>query len=108
MNTTAQELNERLDRRASEISALRRLWKSLLSVGCPKDQQFGWWLSSHAFGLLSFAITETAAKERRMLATEGEAMTADHAVRFCSKVALSNTRSMMPRRPSYVENVRSL
>jgi hypothetical protein len=108
MNTTAQELNERLDRRASEISALRRLWKSLLSVDCPKDQQFGWWLSSHAFGLLSFAITETAAKERRMLETESEAMTADHAIRFCSKVCLSNSRSMMPRKPSYTERVAPL
>jgi len=106
MNGSAQELNRQLDRRALAVSALQRLWKSVFTnVPCPKAEQVGWWLSSHAFELVSFAITQTADKARRMLEAEGEVMTADHAIRFCSKVALSNTRSLIPRKPSYTERV---
>jgi hypothetical protein len=54
--TNAPELNRQLDRRAAEVSALQRLWKSVfLNVPCPDEKQFGWWLSSHPFELEAVA-----------------------------------------------------
>jgi hypothetical protein len=59
------------------------------------------------YALVSFSIVQTAGKARRMLEREGLAMSADHSVRFVSKVAASNPRDkVLAKIPSYVSGVK--
>jgi len=61
---------------------VQKTWQSLLPQYLPAPQQFDLWLSRHDYTTVLHAITQTAKKAIRLNGT----MTADHMVRFCSKV----------------------
>jgi hypothetical protein len=61
---------------------VQKTWQGLLPQYMPAPQQFDLWLSRHDYTTVLHAITQTAKKAMRLNGT----MTADHMVRFCSKV----------------------
>lgn len=83
---TPQELTLHMEKRREEVNALCNFWYSLLPEFSPGAQQMRIWLDLHSFDRIVHAIEKTAAKNGKL----NGAMTLEHAVRFCSKVA--NTR----------------
>jgi hypothetical protein len=65
---------------------LRTLWERTLGTP-PADQQFVIWAESHDADIVRQAILKTATKNLTM----GGTMSADHKVRFASKVMLTGS-----------------
>jgi hypothetical protein len=65
---------------------LKELWEKTLGVS-PTDEQFYLWTNLHTLEVVRQAILKTAGKNLQM----GKAMTAEHKVRFASKVMLTIT-----------------
>ncbi|MCU1240991.1 MAG: hypothetical protein JWO71_1717 [Candidatus Acidoferrum typicum] len=80
---TPQELREQMNKRREEVTALCQFWYSLFPEFSPGANQMGVWLDLHTFERMVDAIKRTAAKNAKL----NGAMTLEHAVRFCSKVA---------------------
>ncbi len=83
---TPQELNKFVERRQEEVLSLCKFWHSLFPEFSPGASQMRVWLDLHAFDRVVYAIERTAAKNAKL----NSAMTLEHAVRFCSKVANVN------------------
>ena len=83
---TPQELKLHIEKRREEVNALCNFWQSLLPEFSPGAQQMRVWLDLHTFDRMVSAIEKTAAKSAKL----NGAMSLEHSVRFCSKVA--NTR----------------
>jgi hypothetical protein len=83
---TPLELKNQVQQRHEECAALKELWLSLMPEFCPDEKQFAVWLSLHQLERVVYSAKRTASKFARL----NGAMTLEHAVRFCSKVA--NTR----------------
>jgi hypothetical protein len=61
---------------------VQNTWQSLIPHYLPAPQQFDLWLRRHDYTTVLHAITQTAKKAIKLNGT----MTAEHMVRFCSKV----------------------
>ena len=83
---TPSELKAQVKEQHEERDALKVLWLSLMQESCPDDQQLNVWLGLHDFERIVYSVRRTASKHLKL----ERAMTLEHAVRFCSKVA--NTR----------------
>jgi hypothetical protein len=76
----ATELIQALNHTEQEISALTKLWQSLLPE-CPSAYQFRVWLRLHTFETVIYGIRETDRKYHGV-----GSMDLDFMVRFASKV----------------------
>ncbi len=83
---TPQDLKQHIENRREEILALCNFWQSLFPEFSPGAPQMRVWLDLHSFDRVVYAIKRTAAKNAKL----NSAMTLEHAVRFCSKVANVN------------------
>jgi len=106
---TAEKLIEQTERRNKDADAIRKLWMSLLSAGSatvepPSTVQLHLWLRLFSLDVITYGVHEVAKKWARM----NYNMDANHAVRHASACMHSFKKSLMPPRPSYLENVRSL
>lgn len=80
---TPQDLKQQIENRREEILALCNFWHSLFPEFSAGAMQMRVWLDLHTFDRTVYAIKRTAAKNAKL----NGAMTLEHAVRFCSKVA---------------------
>jgi hypothetical protein len=80
---TTTELAKQVMERRAEVLALAQLWQMAIKGECPDDSQFYLWLELHPFRSVHQAIRETARKQFKRRG----AMSADHLIRFCSRVA---------------------
>jgi hypothetical protein len=83
---TPTELKTQVQQRHEACEALKELWLSLMPGLCPDEKQFALWLSLHPLERVVYSVNRTASKFAKL----NGAMTLEHGVRFCSKVA--NTR----------------
>lgn len=106
---TAEKLIAQTEQRNKDAAAIKNLWVSLLSAGSasievPSPAQLHLWLRLFSLDVITYGVHELAGKWARM----NYDMDLNHAVRHASACMNSHKRSMTPRRPSYVENVRAL
>jgi hypothetical protein len=64
------------------IEIVQKTWNGLIPHFTPAPRQFEVWLDRHDYTTVLHAITQTAKKAMKLDGT----MTAEHMVRFCSKV----------------------
>jgi len=74
---------EKLNQRNQEIAPLKALWLDLLPGEQPSPSQFHLWLDLHPLARVVLGVRQTAKKQE----TLPTAMSLEHRVRFCSKVA---------------------
>lgn len=72
----------------ADCDKLAALWHELLPDFEPSREQLKLWLLKHNYETASFAIAETAAKRLRL----GGQMSADHQLRFASKVMIEHSK----------------
>ena len=80
---TPADVRAQLQQRTEECVVLKQLWQSVIPEFCPDDRQFGVWLGLHNFERMVNAVKSTGAKCARL----SGAMTPEHSVKFCSRVA---------------------
>jgi hypothetical protein len=106
---TAEKLIVQTEQRNKDAAAIKALWVSLLSAGSatlevPSTVQLQIWLNLFSLDVIVYGIHELAKKWKRM----NYSMTDDHSIRHASACMHSHKKSLTPRRPSYLENVRAL
>jgi hypothetical protein len=106
---TAEKLLEITEQRNRDAEAIKKLWVSLLSAGSatlevPSTVQLQIWLNLFSLDVIVYGVHELAKKWKRM----NYSMTADHSIRHASACMHSHKKTLTPRSPSCVENVRAL
>jgi hypothetical protein len=80
---THMELAAKLDSAEGEKEMPKAFWPKVLPrLPLPSDEQFMFWVSVYGFNHAHYAVRETGLKNARM----GFAMTAEHSLRFVSRV----------------------
>jgi hypothetical protein len=79
---TAELLTQEMAKRTGDVNALTALWRSVIEMHCPSEQQLCVWLDLHPLHRVAFGIRETGRKFLRM----NREMTPEHMVKFASAV----------------------